>query len=76
MGGYTAQELDETRALLNRAAALREKATPNSWTTFNTYSSLGGVLLGQKKYAEAEPLHLKGYQGMKERETPQASLTN
>ena len=30
---------------------------------------LGGALLGQQKYEEAEPLLLKGYQGMSERET-------
>ena len=29
---------------------------------------LGGSLLGQKKYAEAEPLILAGYEGMKGRE--------
>jgi hypothetical protein len=29
---------------------------------------LGGALLGQKKYADAEPLLLKGYEGMKARE--------
>ena len=29
---------------------------------------LGGALLGQKKYAEAEPLLLTGYEGMKQRE--------
>jgi hypothetical protein len=29
---------------------------------------LGGALLGQKKYAEAEPLLLQGYEGMKQRE--------
>ena len=29
---------------------------------------LGAALLGQKKYSEAEPLLLAGYQGMKERE--------
>ncbi len=29
---------------------------------------LGGSLLGQKKYADAEPLLLKGYEGMKQRE--------
>jgi eukaryotic-like serine/threonine-protein kinase len=28
---------------------------------------LGGALLGQKKYAEAEPLLLSGYEGMKRR---------
>jgi len=30
---------------------------------------LGGALLGQKKYAEAEPLLVEGYEGMKQRET-------
>jgi eukaryotic-like serine/threonine-protein kinase len=29
---------------------------------------LGGALLGQKKYAAAEPLLLKGYEDMKNRE--------
>ena len=39
-------------------------------------SLLGGALLGQKKLAEAEPLLLKGYEGMKAREQtipPQAN---
>ncbi len=39
-------------------------------------SMLGGALLGQKKFADAEPLLLAGYQGMKEREKtlpPEAS---
>ena len=36
--------------------------------TFYTKSLLGGSLLGQKKYAEAEPLLLAGYEGMKQRE--------
>jgi Flp pilus assembly protein TadD len=49
---------------LDRAVAL----TPGDWTTFNTQSTLGGALLAQKKYAEAEPLLLKGYEGMKARE--------
>jgi hypothetical protein len=29
---------------------------------------LGGALLGQKKYADAEPLLLQGYEGTKKRE--------
>jgi hypothetical protein len=41
---------------------------PDAWTTFNTKSLLGGALLGQKKYADAEPLLLTGYEGMKQRE--------
>jgi tetratricopeptide (TPR) repeat protein len=32
-------------------------------------SVLGAALLGQKKYADAEPLLLQGYEGMKQRET-------
>ena len=35
---------------------------------FNARRMLGSALLGQKKYAGAEPLLLKGYEGMKERE--------
>ncbi len=41
---------------------------PDDWRTFNTRRMLGSALLGQKKYADAEPLLLKGYEGMKERE--------
>ncbi len=54
--------------MLRECLAIREKVAPDSWNTFNTKSMLGGALLGQKKYADAEPLLLKGYQGMKERE--------
>ena len=48
--------------------AIRQKQIPDSWLTFNTQSLLGGALLGQKKHAEAEPLLVKGYEGMKARE--------
>ena len=41
---------------------------PDEWRTFNAQSTLGGALLGQKKYADAEPLLVKGYEGMKARE--------
>ncbi len=47
---------------------IREKMIPDLWRTFNSRSLLGGSLLGQKKYAEAEPLLLSGYEGMKQRE--------
>lgn len=30
---------------------------------------LGGALLGQKKHGDTEPLLLKGYEGMKKRES-------
>ena len=47
---------------------IRTKTQPDAWSTFNAYSLLGGALLGQKKYAKAEPLLLQGYEGMKQRE--------
>ncbi len=54
--------------MLRECLAIREKTQPDAWSTFNTQSMLGGALLGQKKYADAEPLLLKGYEGMKQRE--------
>jgi len=58
----------EADALFRESLAIREKSQPDDWTTFNTKSMLGGALLGQKKYAEAEPRMVKGYEGMKARE--------
>ena len=63
LGKYAESEPD-----LRAGLAYREKTMPEFWTTFNTQSMLGGALLGQKKYADAEPLLLKGYEGMKQRE--------
>jgi tetratricopeptide (TPR) repeat protein len=54
--------------LLRECLAIREKTQPDAWTTFNTQSLLGAALLGQKNYADAEPLLVKGYESMKARE--------
>jgi tetratricopeptide (TPR) repeat protein len=56
--------------MLRECLAIREKKPGSGdplsgWLVFNTMSQLGGALLGQKKYADAEPLLLKGYEGMK-----------
>jgi serine/threonine protein kinase/tetratricopeptide (TPR) repeat protein len=58
----------EAEPLLRECLAIRQKTQPDAWSTFNTQSMLGGALLGQKKYADAEPLLLAGYQGMKKQE--------
>ncbi len=58
----------EAEPHLRECLAIREKAQPDVWSTFNTKSLLGVALLGQKKYADAEPLLLAGYEGMKQRE--------
>jgi hypothetical protein len=49
------------------AGHLRKKE-PDAWTTFNMKSLLGGVLLGRKKYANAEPLPMAGHERMMQRE--------
>jgi tetratricopeptide (TPR) repeat protein len=56
----------EAEPLLREGLAIREKVTPQSWLRFNTQSLLGGALLGQKKYADAEPMLVKGYEGLRE----------
>jgi tetratricopeptide (TPR) repeat protein len=53
---------------LRQSLARGEQTAPDAWTTFNTQSLLGEALLRQKKYVEAEPLLVKGYDGMKARE--------
>jgi hypothetical protein len=58
----------EAEPVLRECLGSREKSQPDEWSTFNTRSTLGGSLLGQKKYAEAEPLIVSGYEGMKARE--------
>jgi hypothetical protein len=57
-----------TTGLMNRCLTVRENRNPDDWRTFYTRSLLGGVFVGQKRYAEAESLLLKGYKGLKERE--------
>jgi tetratricopeptide (TPR) repeat protein len=53
--------------LLREALAVRERKSPDDWSTFETQSLLGDSLLGQKRYADAEPYLLRGYEGLKAR---------
>jgi WD40 repeat protein/tetratricopeptide (TPR) repeat protein len=57
----------DAEPVLRECLALREKQEPDAWSTFNTRSMLGEALVGQKKRAEAEPLLVEGYEGMKQR---------
>lgn len=54
--------------MLRESLAIRSKAEPDAWQTFNTQSLLGAALLGQKRYADAEVMLLRGYEGLKARE--------
>jgi tetratricopeptide (TPR) repeat protein len=64
----TQKKWTEAEPPIREALAIREKAQPDGWQTFNSKAQLGAALLGQKKHAEAEPLLLAGYEGMKKRE--------
>ena len=61
-------QFESAEPLLRECLEIRERAQPDAWTTFNTQSMLGGILLSQEKYVDAEPLLLKGYEGMQVRE--------
>jgi hypothetical protein len=58
----------EAEPIAREALKIRESKDADAWTTFNTKSLLGAALLGQKKYIDAEPLIVAGYEGMKARE--------
>ena len=58
----------EAESALRECLPILQKQKPDALTTFNTQSLIGAALLGQKKYADAEPLLKQGYTGMKERE--------
>jgi tetratricopeptide (TPR) repeat protein len=62
----------EAEKLLRECLAIREKKEPDAIRTFNAKSVLGATLLGQKRYAEAESLLVQGYEGMRQREPPEA----
>jgi len=58
----------DAEPILREALTIHAREQPDALTTFNTQSLLGGALLGQKKYADSEPLLLNGYEGLKQRE--------
>ncbi len=58
----------EAEPLLRTCLAIREKAIPDDWRRFLTMSLLGGAILEEGRHAEAEPLVVAGYEGLKFRE--------
>jgi tetratricopeptide (TPR) repeat protein len=61
------QKYAEAEVALRECLAIRDAKLPDDWSRFNAQSLLGAALLGQGKYAEAEPLLLSGYAGLKQR---------
>ena len=58
----------EAEAALRAALKDYEIAAPDSWNRYHCQSLLGGELAGQKRFAEAEPFLIAGYEGMVQRE--------
>jgi non-specific serine/threonine protein kinase/serine/threonine-protein kinase len=61
-------KFDEAEARLREGLAILEKVSPEGWERFDAMVLLGASLAGQKKYPEAEPPMLSGYEGLKARE--------
>jgi lipopolysaccharide biosynthesis regulator YciM len=62
------QKWVEAEGALRECLTIRVKHEPDAWSTFQTRSLLGWAMTGQRRYAEAEPLLLDGYAGLKHRE--------
>jgi serine/threonine protein kinase/tetratricopeptide (TPR) repeat protein len=58
----------EAEPVLRECLAFYTKHVPGTWPTFYAQALLGASLLAQQQYADAEPLLLSGYEGMKQRE--------
>jgi non-specific serine/threonine protein kinase/serine/threonine-protein kinase len=63
------KEYTEAELALRDALKKYEKAGQEIWERYNCQSMLGASLAGQRRYAEAEPLLLSGYQGLAQLES-------
>jgi serine/threonine protein kinase len=63
-----ARRWPEAEAAARDCLGIRTRKQPDDWLRFHTMSQLGAALAGQKKDAEAEPLLVDGYEGLKSRE--------
>jgi eukaryotic-like serine/threonine-protein kinase len=54
----------QSEPLAREALEAEKKIQPDDWQRFRAESLLGASLAGEKKYDEAEPLLIEGYQGM------------
>jgi tetratricopeptide (TPR) repeat protein len=68
-GAYlSAKRWTDAETLLGDCLSLRERKQPDDWTHFATMSQLGAALAGREQYAEAEPLLIDGFEGLKARQ--------
>jgi hypothetical protein len=57
----------EAEPVLRECLEIRTKALPDDWLSYNAMSLLGGAVLDQGRYADAERLVVGGYEGLKAR---------
>jgi serine/threonine protein kinase/tetratricopeptide (TPR) repeat protein len=70
MLGQTYQEAGRTgdaETTFRELLKVREGTEPDGWATFEARSLLGGALAAQKKYDDAGPLLVEGFEGLKQR---------
>ncbi len=67
LADVSAGKFAEGERLAREALQFNKKQQPDDWQRFRAESLLGAALAGERKYAEAEPLLLEGYQGMVKR---------
>jgi eukaryotic-like serine/threonine-protein kinase len=59
----------EAEPLVRESLKIFEAKQPDDWATFHARNLLGACLLARRQFAEAEPLIVRGYEGMKARES-------
>jgi tetratricopeptide (TPR) repeat protein len=62
------QKFDEAVPILRESLKIKEQTQPDDSALAYARSLLGEAMVGQKAFAEAEPLVLSGYEGLKARE--------
>ena len=50
------RKYEQAEAVARECLSIRQGLAPDDWSTFNAQVLLGAALLGQKQYANAEPL--------------------
>jgi tetratricopeptide (TPR) repeat protein len=64
------EQYDEAEPLIRQSVATCEKINPDNFRSFFLLTIQGAVLAGQQRYAEAEPILLKGYERMAQAKVP------
>jgi eukaryotic-like serine/threonine-protein kinase len=65
----------DAEGTFREAAAILNRTAPDSWERYNVESMLGASVSAQRKFEQAEPLLISGYEGMQPRK-PSSTATN